>query len=266
MREDDAAELIQRNYRACKWNARAAKLLAATLMAQRVWQGAVHRRWLRQCHFAAKIIQQHVRGMLVRLTLDRPGRQVALQHQAELNEVLREKWNMPESEFFARTAVISGKARAALHRHRDHNLDLRRMAGVAQKAPQARELEKQKRLQMKGSVQPARLSVFEPMVFALKRLEPQRDPRYGAQQSRVMMQLTEARQGLERSLPAERKGIRLAPSHVAAKRGRAAVAARRMAKRPVRPVVPTKGSIDEASLRHWMHVHLGPPDLLARKR
>jgi len=266
MRQDDAAEQIQRNYRAWKWNMRSSHLLKSALTAQRVWHGAVHRKWLRQCQRSARIIQRHARGMLVRMTLDGPGREIAFQHQDELNAILRRKEQMPETEFIARTAVIAGKARVALHRHREKNLDLRRMAGVAQKAPQARLLDKQKRLKMVGAMQPARLSVFEPMVFALKRLEPPRDARYGHQQSRVMMQLTEARQALERSLPPERKGVRVAAPHATAKRGRAAVAARRLAKRPVRPAEPKQGSIDEESLRHWMHLHLGPPDLLARKR
>jgi len=258
MVQDDAAEQIQRNYRAWRWNKTSRHLLACTLKIQQVWHGAVQRKWLKHCQHAAVVIQRFARGLLVRGSLDRQGRQLARQFQQEMAEVLQQKREMSETEFLARTAAVAGKARVALHKHREKTYALRQMTGYQMKAAHARELDKRKKLAMKGKWQPARLSVFEPMVVALARLDPPRDARYGAQQSRVMMQVTESRKALERSLPQERKVVRFAPSHAAAKRGRAAVAARRLVKKPVR-IEPKQVSVNEAQLRHWMALHLAAP-------
>lgn len=83
--------------------------------------------------------------------------------------------------------------------------------------------------------------------------------RYGAKQSRVLMQVAEMRKSLERSLPPERRVMRLAPSHAAAKRGRAAIAARRQAKKPVSmtPKQHADADVDDAHLQLWMRKHLG---------
>jgi len=259
MREDDAAEQIQRNYRAWRWNRRAHHLLGCTLKIQRVWHGAVHRKWLRHCHVAAREIQRYLRGLLIRRALDAAGRDLVRQGQAAINEILRQRDDMDESELHATTAALAAKTRVALHRHRERNVDLHRMAAFALKAQHARDIDKQRHLALKGAVQPARLSIFEPMIFATARLEPRMHVRYGAKQSRVLMQVAEARKSLERSLPPERRVMRVVTSHAAAKRGRAAVAARRQAKKPVStaPKQHDDADTDEAHLRLWMCKHLG---------
>merc|ERR1712190_289921 len=73
---------------------------------------------------------------------------------------------MDESELHATTAALAAKTRVALHRHRERNVDLHRMAAFALKAQHARDIDKQRHLALKGAVQPARLSIFEPMIFA----------------------------------------------------------------------------------------------------
>jgi hypothetical protein len=255
MRQDDAAEQIQRNFRAWRWNRRANHLLGCTLKIQRVWHSAVHRRWLRHCHIAAREIQRHMRGLLVRRALDAAGRDLVRSHQAAINEVLRQRDDMADTELLARTAALAAKTRVALHIRRERNVDLHRL----ERSVDLHRLDKRQQLALKGAVQPARLSIFEPMIFATARLEPRMHARYGAKQSRVLMQVAEMRKSLERSLPPERRVVRLAPSHAAAKRGRAAIAARRQAKKPVSmtPKQHADTDVDEAHLRLWMCKHLG---------
>merc|ERR1712139_620493 len=88
---------------------------------------------------------------------------------------------------------------------------------------------KARRISMKGSVQPMRISEFEPMVFALAKMEPKRPPRYGAQKSKAINLTVEAKKELDKTLPRKETGVR---AHAAAKRGRAAIIARRLAKKP----------------------------------
>jgi len=255
MRRDDAAYKIQRNYKAMHWNKRAAKLFAMTLTIQRLWLGAVHRKWLRQCHASATVIQRHVRGMLIRVTLDKPGRQLAKKFQDDMKDLRAQRREMSESEYIARVALISAKSKVAMHRHRERNIDLQRMASLGMTTKQARTIDRQRRLRLTGAIQPARTTMFEPMIFALKRLQPPSVPKGAARGSRVMMQVLESRKELERSLPR----VQNARPHAAAKRGRAAVFARRLAKKPA---VPDAGSgredtlMIEMQMQRWMNYQL----------
>merc|ERR1719387_3372751 len=52
-----------------------------------------------------------------------------------------------------------------------------------------------------GRTQPPRQTVFEPMVFALARLEPKLPPRIGCQQSRILKQVANSKRLLDKSLP-----------------------------------------------------------------
>mmetsp|Transcript_22726 Transcript_22726/g.70792 ORF Transcript_22726/g.70792 Transcript_22726/m.70792 type:complete len:185 (-) Transcript_22726:186-740(-) len=177
-----------------------------------------------------------------------------------MNAVLAHKQRMPNGELVARTAVLAAKARVAMHGYRERNLALRLMAWTAHESPEARRVEKERRLKAKGSVQPVRLSVFEPMLFALARLRPKADTRHRLQQTRVAAEVEVARQALEQSLPRERQGLRVAPAHAVAKRGHAALAARRLARKPVQPPAAAMGADEEACLQRWMRAHLRPRD------
>jgi len=234
MRLDDAAERIQNSYRAWQWNRRSRKLYEATLRIQRVWHSSVHRRWLHVCYKSARTIQKFARGMLVRWSLDKIGREMARRSQDELGAVMRRKSQMPESLYIAQTAVLAARARVALHQHRQRNIEKHRMESASSRSSAARQLDKQKRLRMKGAIQPARESVFEPMIFALMRLDPRisASAKYGARHSRVLPQVDDARRKLNRYLPP--KSQRVAPFHAGSKRGRAAVTALRLAKKAPR--------------------------------
>jgi hypothetical protein len=246
MRMDNAASKIQASYKAWHWNRRCSQFLRAVLRAQRVWHGAVQRKWMRSCHGAAVVLQRHTRGLLVRVALDKGGRELARKHQAELSELLQQKSQLPESTYIAKVANASAKARIAMHKYRAKNIDLRRMTVQTLRYRQTRQADKQRKLNAKGSVQAARLSVFEPVVYAQKRLDSKSGVRL-LQQSRVLMQLNTAKRAFDRSLPQE-------PTfqpHVAARRGRNAVTARRLAKRPL-ATAREEGLIDSGMFDQWL--------------
>lgn len=250
MRKDDAAWKIQRSYKARNWNVRAKQLLSAVLKIQRVWHSSVHRKWIRGCHTAATVIQRYVRGFQLRISLDKNGRALAKRYQAEAEALVSRRSHMTETEYIARTAVLAGKARMDMDRNRQRNLELIRMAGAGTKSDQARALEKQRRLRFKGAIQPARQSVFEPLIFALARLDAAMEARYGARTSRVMQQVAVARKALERSLP---RAQALVP-HVAVRRGRAALFVRRVNRKTreakaAQPLVPQQDSDEGPDLK-----------------
>jgi len=240
MRWDNAAAKIQQTYRVYRWKLRSKKLLDATWRIQRVWLGAIHRKWLRHCHASATLIQKRVRANLVNLVLDREGRQKGLQYQAEMNALLKQKDSMSGTEYTARTTALAGKLRSELARHRETNLRLRQMPLLA-----AGRENKARRISMKGCVQPVRVSEFEPMVFALARMY-QMFPQYGGQRSRILSMVTEAKKEIGRSFA--RENVRL--SHAGARRGRAAVLAKRLSKKPQLPEAETP-SFDEELFNRW---------------
>lgn len=244
---DNAADKIQTSYRAWRWNSRAACILRATLKTQKLWRSAVHRRWLCQCHASATRIQRRFRGFVIRMSLDKVGREIVRRHAAEVAALLQRGDPLPESEFVARSATVAGRLRLALHKHRERNVDLRRMASYTVKSKHARHLEKQRRLQpkMRGSVQPARVSVFEPVIFAMQRLASRQPPLYGVTRSQVLLKVASARRALERTVPRPQTcSPQTCSPHPAARRGRAAIAARRLAKKPKAGAV-LDGTIDE---------------------
>merc|ERR1719272_2022635 len=84
------------------------------------------------------------------------------------------------------------------------------------------------------------------MVFALARMKPPSRPRYGAQRSRVLNMVTEAKKELNKTLPRENARR----PHAGAQRGRAAVIARRLGKR--KKTEGTRGpQMDEGRFKNW---------------
>merc|ERR1719499_3053479 len=81
---------------------------------------------------------------------------------------------------------------------------------------------------MVGSIQPARETVFEPMIFALMRLDPGRPERCTVKNSNVLLQVDGAKRKLNRYLPP--RTLRVLPFHRCSRRGRHAVLALRLAK------------------------------------
>jgi len=265
MRMDDAAERIQSSYRAWQWNRRSRRLNEATLRIQRVWHSSVHRKWLHACYAAACKIQRFTRGMLVRWSLDKIGRDMARRSQEELIAVMQRKSQMAESLYVATTAALAARARVALHQHRQRNIEKHRMESTSSRPTTARQLDKQKRLRMKGAIQPARESVFEPMIFALMRLDPRisASAKYGSRHSRILPQIEDARRKLNRYLPP--KSQRVAPFHASSKRGRAAVTALRLAKKAPRThAMPLSddglGPLSGHEFHRWMTVQFAIRD------
>jgi hypothetical protein len=243
MRWDDAAFKIQQNFKAYHYLKRAQRLQKSTARIQRLWVGAIYRRWMMECHGAATFIQKHQRGLLVRAFLDKPGRELVRKFKAQMAEVMSNKTKMSESTYIAKCAALAGRAKVQFHNHRTRNLDMRRMASYTVRSRHTKAADKEKKLRMKGSVQPARTSYFEPMVIALARLEP-----HGGKfdsKSRVLTQVIQTKKALDRAMPKET----FFQPHAAARRARAAIDARRFAKKPKEiknlavssgPVVPVK--------------------------
>lgn len=227
-RWDDAAEMIQHNWNATRRAKRNLKLVKATLLIQRCWRSAIQRKWIRMMNKKAAYIQKFVRALLVRVTLDRAGRMMMKAFKDEVTALVTRKGQLTESAFLARRAAIAGKSRVALAKHRDRNLDLRRMNLSHKKSKHVRQLERENRNQLKGTVQPTRLSVFEPMVFAVRRHSAVKPPRYGTRGSHILSQIDNAKRALDKAIP---KQTSRRP-HVTAMRGRAILAARRLARRP----------------------------------
>merc|ERR1712166_491558 len=133
---------------------------------------------------------------------------------------------------------------------------MRRMPLMAVNTAQGHQMDKAKRMSMKGSVQPMRLSEFEPMVFALAKMEPKLAPRYGAQRSRVLDLVIETKKDLEKSLP--RESARR--PHAGAKRGRAAIIARRLGRKPKLPEA-CGPMIDDDLINAWANQQFEPKRL-----
>mmetsp|Transcript_48429 Transcript_48429/g.85349 ORF Transcript_48429/g.85349 Transcript_48429/m.85349 type:complete len:1819 (+) Transcript_48429:195-5651(+) len=222
-RQDNAAEIIQHKYKVYKWNQRSAHLLKCVLKIQKVWRGAIHRKWLRQCNAAATTVQKFARCLLVRVVLDKPGRDMMRDFQGQMNTLLADR-----DKKAGRIAALGGKVRIEMEKHRRRNVELLQMSGFSQRSAAARQNDRAKRQAMKGSVQPVRESIFEPMVFALAKIAPAPSGRYGASKSKVLSQISDARRALDRTLPREQARR----PHAAAKRGRAAMIALRIAKKP----------------------------------
>lgn len=227
---DDAAEVIQHSWRAGRRLQRNRKIVNATLLIQRCWRGAIQRKWLRKTHKAATYVQKFVRGLLVRVALDKPGRQILKKFKEEADRLTARRSELTESQFLAKRASIMGKSRVALAKHRDRVLDLRRMSLSHKKSRHVRQLERENRNQLKGTVQPVRTSVFEPMVFAMRRLIAIKPSRYGTKKSTILEQIQNSKRAIDKDMPKEETR----PAHAAARRGRAVIAARRLARRPKR--------------------------------
>lgn len=219
---------VQSSFRAWRSGRRDRFLVRSSLLVQRIWRGAIQRKWLRECHKAAIDIQRCARGLLVRGLLDKNGRELVRRHRADQNAFMRQKNQMSEGAHVAKLACMGAKARLELHRHRERRVELLAMNSFSVKSRHARALDKQRRLKVRGSIQPVRLSVFEPMNFAYARMEPRHTWR-GSPDSRVLLQVRDLNRALDRTLTNDDSTERV---HSALRRGRAALAARRLAKRP----------------------------------
>eukprot|EP00928_Gymnodinium_smaydae_P070344 TRINITY_DN54196_c0_g1_i1.p1 TRINITY_DN54196_c0_g1~~TRINITY_DN54196_c0_g1_i1.p1 ORF type:complete len:1836 (-),score=531.89 TRINITY_DN54196_c0_g1_i1:66-5468(-) len=250
MRKDDAAFKIQQSWRAWRYNKRARNLLNQTLKIQRIWLGAITRMWLKECHGAATYIQKVFRGVLVRLVLNKDGRELQRKFKKLMaEEILAKKSQMSESTYLAKAAALTGRMNVQLHQHRMRQIDIRRMQSYSLRSSLRKSQDKERKLKLKGAIQPCRRSVFEPMAVALARLEPKQENRYGSKNSRVLVQVYAMKKKLDRMIPKEASF----KHHAAASRGRNAVAAMRLAKKPKeeKKAVAGKGPVDAALFTAW---------------
>merc|ERR1712224_598462 len=144
---------IQHSYRVWQWNRRSKRLLTSTLKIQRVWLGWIQRSWLRQCHQAATEIQRFTRAFLVRIVLDKSGRDLSRKLQGQLDALTRARETMSFTQFVAKRASLSGKARVQLHKHRHQRVELIKMSTFTMRQRHTRTQDKAKKLKMKGAVQ-----------------------------------------------------------------------------------------------------------------
>jgi len=227
-------EKIQHSYRAYRWNSRNAKFLKATLHLQRVWQGALTRQWIRRLHESAIDIQRYARGLLVRVSLDRFGRELLRKSQADLTQLMKRRGELGEDEYLAQASAIAEKAKISLSKHRDRNVDLRRNGASTLKSKQARILDKRKKIKMKGSLQPVRISIFETFPAVARRAQQTaQNARFGCIHSGVLTEARKCHRRLNRTMPhddyAKDPKMRTA-MHAAAKRGHAAMFVQRNTK------------------------------------
>merc|ERR1719240_1726519 len=169
----------------------------------------------------------------------------------EAKALIDQKPTLTESRFLARQASIAGKSRVAMAKHRDRNLDLRRMNLSHKKSRHVLQLERENRNQLKGTVQPTRLSVFEPMVFAVRRHSAVKPPRYGTKKSHILGQIDNAKRALDKDMPRQAQHR----PHVTAVRGRAILAARRLARRPRKTEMEDK-LVDAKAFNQWQSMAL----------
>mmetsp|Transcript_20059 Transcript_20059/g.32091 ORF Transcript_20059/g.32091 Transcript_20059/m.32091 type:complete len:1224 (+) Transcript_20059:3-3674(+) len=170
MRRIDAARLIVRNYRIVRQKRHAAKLIRAVLMIQRYGRAKVTRMWLQHCHDAATFVQKFVRGLLVRVALDKSGRDMMRKYQRQMNVLLVTKDSRTETEQIARCCALAGKVTAEMVKHRTRNVEMRRALSFNVRAKHTRERDREEMMAKVGRVQPQRVSVFEPMASGREQL------------------------------------------------------------------------------------------------
>lgn len=198
----------------------------------------------------------------MRVALDKPGRDISRKYQKKMNEVLKTMEGRPQHEQIARESVIEGHWAVDLEKHRNRNIDLRRALSFNLRSKHTRKQDREKMMNNKGRVQPVRKTVFEPMVFASARMDPVHlPPRQGCQQSRILKRVRYVQTLLDKTLPKEKKDRkgkvaicaycgesndpdyivcssltcrkkRVGLTHAGAKRGRAALVAKRLCKQP----------------------------------
>jgi len=197
----DAGKLIWKNYEIYRYNKRSSKFVHSTLTLQRYWRGALSRQWVRHCHDAATFIQKFVRKLLVRVVLDKPGRDVVRKFQRQINEILKTASERSETEQIARLAAASGKCKLGMEKQRNRNVDMRRALSFNLRSKHTRKQDREKMRLAVGKTQPQRHTVFEPLVFAMARLQPAKQPRLGCVQSRILKQVNNTHMVLDKSLP-----------------------------------------------------------------
>jgi hypothetical protein len=222
--------------------------MRSALRIQRLWIGAVTRLWLRDLNSSATFIQKHVRGLLVRSVLgDKAGREIHKRFKRQLTNLMETKSDLEESDYHAQVSALMGRMREQLHEHREKDVDIRRMTVFSLRSNLRIREDKERRLKMKGAIQPARVSVFEPMAITLRNLEPKKLSLES--HSRIMVEILKRKKVLDQSIPKEAKN----KAHIAARRGRAAVYMRSLARKPKeeKQVATMESLVEDSMYDDW---------------
>eukprot|EP00438_Fugacium_kawagutii_P013406 Skav216512 [mRNA] locus=scaffold1123:743010:753161:- [translate_table: standard] len=196
-----AAVAIQQRYRYIKLRGQKQSAIAPAMRIQRFWRGLrAALGIMRKDDAAWKILRNYKAMQNWTCILDPTGRKLTKDLRKSIEDLVARKSQMSETAWGALIASQSAKARQKLAQHRKRNLDGILMRGLGPRSAEARNMDKQRRLRMKGALQPERETVFEPFIFALARLDIQ-EPRYGAKRSPVMEQVIKAKKELIRSGP-----------------------------------------------------------------
>jgi hypothetical protein len=157
---------------------------------------------MRHCHDAATFIQKFVRKLLCRVSLDKPGRDIVRKHQKEINALLKTKDSRSETEQIARIAAAVGKTKVDMEKQRNRNVDMRRALSFNLRSKHTRKQDREKMMKHIGKLQPPRTTVYEPLVFAIARQQPDRlPPRIGHIRSKVLRLVRNSNSLLDKSLP-----------------------------------------------------------------
>ncbi len=165
----NSVETIQHNIRASQRKKKNSHFMTAVARMQRCWRGAVARKWYRIMRASAITIQKNVRRMMILVVYNKEGRRLAAKFKAESLKVCGGAYNMCEAEFLARKAALIAKSRVQLHKHRERNIDYRRMVAVHGQSKHARQKKKENRENLKGSIQPVRTTWAEPIAVSVSR-------------------------------------------------------------------------------------------------
>merc|ERR1719409_1816528 len=106
-----------------------------------------------------------------------------------MNALLKTKDSRSETEHIARCSALAGKCMVAQEKHRNRNVDMRRALSFNLRSKHTRKQDREKMMKNVGRVQPIRSTCFEPMVFAMARLEPKSAPLIGCKQSKILKQV-----------------------------------------------------------------------------
>ncbi|CAD7972891.1 unnamed protein product [Amoebophrya sp. A120] len=262
----NAVELVQHNVRAVQRKRKNHSFTLAVAKIQRLWRGAVMRKWFRKMNHAAITIQKNVRRLLILVVFNKEGRRLAAKFKQESHALCEKAGRMTESEFLARKAALVAKSRVQLHKHRERNIDYRRMVAVHGQSKHARAKKKDNRENMKGTIQPVRLCFSEPLTFAIARgkrgMREQEmlagklavgtgdsDQMPSGFTKTAIMTLTEnAKRSLEKTMPPSTSHMKI---HPLKRRGSQIKHVLRVGKRPQAPTVAESKLIDEDFLSNW---------------
>merc|ERR1719486_837385 len=136
-------DFLVANMKAVLRKTRNKDFVKCVLKIQRVWRGAIGRRWVRQMHKSATRIQACFRAHIIWVTLDKDGKRASGRQGAERKALLKayKEGRIHPERYISQLAIIRSKLVTTLYRHREKNLSSKRLSslhGTNRKAREAR--------------------------------------------------------------------------------------------------------------------------------